>query len=152
MTVLTHSDDGNVFAKPRRTNIHLIHANMHESRFILIIKMRQLCVQQIVLLVNLQRLTPLYLLTAMLYLDETQQKGERAGFPMAYTQFESKGDHTFFYTLCSVDFWASLSFLPASLFFSHTVSLSASLTPHGAHANRNFLQLIFLATISIGYH
>lgn len=58
MTMLTHCADGNVFAKPCRTNIHLIYANMHESGFILIIKMRQLCVQQIVLLVNRPRLTP----------------------------------------------------------------------------------------------
>lgn len=58
MAALTHRADGSVFAEPRRTNVNLMYANMHASRFILIIKMRQLCVQQIVLLVNQRRSTP----------------------------------------------------------------------------------------------
>lgn len=90
---------GNVFAKPCRTNIHLLYANMHKSKFILIIKMRQLREATDSSAGESAASYTSLIINSNIVLDETEEKWERAGFPVAGTQCESKGDKRFFYSL-----------------------------------------------------
>lgn len=132
LTMLTYYCDRNVFAKPCRTNIHLIYANMHKSRFILIIKMRALCAT------DCYAGESVAFYTSSLIINSNPELGwnrwdERALFPVAGTQCESQRENTFSHFLIQCWFVGLLLFLSASLY-----SYSA---PLGAQARWKFNKL-----------